>query len=84
LYIVTILTIPMELPGVDASKVGIITAGALTIGQGVSVLSPIFIGSFTDFTGSYIPALSVVAIMPLLMIISGLFLPETGKLATEL
>ena len=44
---------------------------------------PIFIGSFTDFTGSYIPALSVVAIMPLLMIISGLFLPETGKLATE-
>ena len=83
LYIVTILTIPMELPGVDASKVGIITAGALTIGQGVSVLSPIFIGSFTDFTGSYIPALSVVAIMPLLMIISGLFLPETGKLATE-
>ena len=81
LYIVTILTIPMELPGVDASKVGIITAGALTMGNGTAVLSPIFIGSFTDFTGSYFPALSVVAVMPLLMIISGLFLPETGKRA---
>ncbi len=81
LYIVTILTIPMELPGVDASKVGIITAGALTMGNGTAVLSPIFIGSITDFTGSYFPALSVVAVMPLLMIISGLFLPETGKRA---
>jgi cyanate permease len=79
LYIVTILTIPMELPGVDASKVGIVTAAALTIGNGTAVMSPIFIGSLTDITGSYIPALSVVAIMPLLMIVSGLFLPETGK-----
>ena len=81
LYIVTILTIPMELPGIDASKVGIVTAGALTIGNGTAVFSPIFIGSFTDLTGSYTPALSIVAIMPLLMIISGLLLPETGRRA---
>ena len=81
LYIVTILTIPMELPGIDASKVGIVTAGALTIGNGTAVFSPIFIGSFTDLTGSYTPALSIVAIMPLLMIISGVLLPETGRRA---
>lgn len=81
LFIVTVLTIPMELPGIDVAKIGIVTAGALTIGNGMGMVSPVFIGSLTDFTGSYIPALSVIAVMPLTLVISGLLLPETGKKA---
>ena len=82
LFIVTILTIPMELPGVTANKVGIVTAAALTIGNGTTVLSPIFIGSLTDFMNSYLPALSIVAILPVALLLATTFLPETGPKAT--
>ena len=72
--IVSIITIPMELPGVTAPKVGIVTAAILTIGNLSSVISPIFIGSYTEYIGSYIPALLIVALMPITLVISGLFL----------
>ena len=74
IFIVSIITIPMELPNVTASKVGIVTAAILTTGNLASVISPIFIGTFTDYSGSYIPALSIIAIMPLTLVISGWFL----------
>ena len=74
IFIVSIITIPMELPNVTASKVGIVTAAILTTGNLASVVSPIFIGTFTDYSGSYIPALSIIALMPLTLVISGWFL----------
>ena len=74
IFIVSIITIPMELPYVDASKVGIVTAAILTTGNFASVVSPIFIGTFTDYTGSYIPALIIIALMPLTLVIPGCFL----------
>jgi len=79
IFIVAALTIPMELPGVSASQVGIVTAAILTMGNFAGVLSPIFVGSLTDFMGSYIPALSVLALTPLALVIAGVFLPETGQ-----
>ena len=79
IFIVTGLTIPMELPGVSASKVGIVTAAILTMGNFAGVVSPIFVGALTDFMGSYIPALSILALAPLTLVIAGVFLPETGQ-----
>ena len=79
IFIVAALTIPMELPGVSASRVGIVTAAILTMGNLAGVMSPIFVGSLTDFMGSYIPALSVLALTPLTLVIAGVFLPETGQ-----
>ena len=79
IFIVAALTIPMELPGVSASRVGIVTAAILTMGNFAGVMSPIFVGSLTDFMGSYIPALSVLALTPLTLVIAGVFLPETGQ-----
>ena len=81
IFIVAALTIPMELPGVSASQVGIVTAAILTMGNFAGVMSPIFVGSLTDFMGSYIPALSVLALTPLTLVIAGVFLPETGQLS---
>ena len=78
IFIVAVLTIPMELPGVTASRVGIVTAAALTMGNLAGVVSPIFVGSLTDIMGSYIPALSILALTPLTLVIAGVFLPETG------
>ena len=79
IFIVAALTIPMELPGVSSSQVGIVTAAILTMGNLAGVISPIFVGSLTDFMGSYIPALSVLALTPLTLVIAGVFLPETGQ-----
>ena len=79
IFIVAALTIPMELPGVSASQVGIVTAAVLTMGNCAGVMSPIFVGSLTDFMGSYIPALSVLAVTPLALVVAGVFLPETGQ-----
>ena len=78
IFIVAALTIPMELPGVSASKVGIVTAAVLTMGNLAGVVSPIFVGTLTDFIGSYIPALSVLALTPLTLVLVGVLLPETG------
>lgn len=79
MFIVTFLTIPMELPGVTAGRVAIVTASVFTVGNLSAVMSPIFIGSFTDFTGSYIPAFSILSILPISLIIAGILLPETGR-----
>lgn len=79
LFIVSIITIPMELPNVTASKVGIVTAVILTTGNFASVISPIFIGTFTDYTGSYIPALVIIALMPITLFIPGLFLRTSNS-----
>ena len=79
IFIVAALTIPMELPGVSTSQVGIVTAAILTMGNLAGVMSPIFVGSLTDFMGSYIPALSILALAPLTLVIAGVFLPETGQ-----
>ena len=77
MFIVAMLTIPMELPGATATKAGMSTAAILTVGNLVAVISPIFIGSITDITGSYLLALSILAVMPLTLLISGILLPET-------
>ena len=79
IFIVAALTIPMELPGVSASKVGIVTAAVLTMGNLAGVVSPIFVGTLTDFIGSYIPAFSVLALTPLTLVLVGVLLPETGQ-----
>ena len=83
MFIVILLTIPMELPGVTAGRVGMVMASIFAVGNLSGLISPIFIGSLTDFTGSYIPALSILSILPITLIISGVLLPETGRMAKD-
>ena len=78
LFIVAALTIAMELPNVTPSRVAIVTAAILTIGNAAAALSPIFIGSLTDYLGIYQPAMVIISLMPLTLTIPGIFLPETG------
>jgi NNP family nitrate/nitrite transporter-like MFS transporter len=79
IFIIAALTIPMELPGVGISQVAIVTATILTMGNFAGVISPIFVGSLTDAMGSYIPAFCILALMPLTLVVAGIFLPETGR-----
>ena len=83
MFIPALLTIPMELPGVTVERVAIVTAAALTMGNGATVISPLFIGYLTDAMGSYLPSLTIVAILPLTLVIGALALPETGSKASQ-
>ena len=78
IFLPTALTVAMELPGVTMDKVALVTAAALTIGNASTVVSPFLVGVFTDMLGSYVPSLSVLAIMPVTALIAAAALPETG------
>ena len=78
MFIITLLTIPMELPGLSVEKVAVTTAAALTLGNLATVVSPLLIGFITDRTGSYTNSFYVLAICSLTVLVAGILLPETG------
>ena len=80
-FIPAFFTIPMELPGVTLERVAIVTAAALTMGNGATVISPLLIGFLTDALDSYLPGLTIVAVLPLTLVITALAIPETGPKA---
>ena len=80
-FLPTALTVAMELPGVTMEKVALVTAAALTIGNASTVVSPFLVGVVTDMVGSYVPSLSVLAILPITALIAAVKLPETGHRA---
>ena len=81
IFLPTVFTIAMELPGVDMERVALVTAAVLTIGNASTVLSPLMVGLVTDALGSYVPSLAVLAVMPLTAVIAARSLPETGHRA---
>jgi CP family cyanate transporter-like MFS transporter len=78
IYLPSIFTIPMELGGMTAEKVGVMTAATLAVGNFASFLSPILVGFTVDLFGSYSPAFTFLAIGSLTVVIAGVLLPETG------
>ncbi|MFH1560460.1 MAG: MFS transporter [Chloroflexota bacterium] len=81
LFLPTVLTTAMELPGVSSDKVGMITAAALTFGNLSTIVAPLLVGITTDMLGSYVPSMSTLAILPVTAVIAAWLLPETGPRA---
>ena len=81
LFLPTVFTIAMELPGVDMERVALVTAAVLTIGNASTVISPFMVGVVTDAVGSYVPSFAVLAVMPLTAVVAARSLPETGHRA---
>ena len=81
IFLPTVFTIAMELPGVDMQRVALVTAAVLTIGNASTVLSPFLVGVVTDAIGSYVPSLAVLAVLPLTAVVAARSLPETGHRA---
>ena len=81
LFLPTALTIAMELPGVTLEKVALVTAGALTIGNASTIVSPLLVGIVTDMLGTYVPMLSALAVFSCTAAIAAIKLPETGHRA---
>ena len=81
IFLPTVFTTAMELPGVTLEKVGVVTAAVLTIGNASTIVAPFLVGVVTDAIGSYVPSLAVLAIVPVTAVVAAIALPETGHRA---
>lgn len=79
IFLPTVFTVAMELPGTTPEKAAIVTAAALTLANGATIISPLFVGLSTDLSGSYLPSLILLAIIPLTAVLASWKLPETGS-----
>jgi len=82
-FVPTIFTVPMELPGTSPEKVGVILGAALAMGNFSSFWSPLIVGALTDRLGTYFPGFIIWAVFSSSLLISALLLPETGPRARE-
>ena len=82
-YLPALVTIPMELFPNDPRRVSIIFATLMSIGGIVSFIAPLTVGAITDVTGSFLPGLTIFAVLAWSLGIAGFLLPETGAMGTE-
>lgn len=78
LYVAPLFTIPMELPGMTARRVALMTGIVYSVAYFVSFLSPLVVGYIRDLTGSFIPGLLLAAGVASTLALAGFLLPETG------
>lgn len=81
IYISPLFTIPMELPGMTASRVGLLTGVVYSVAYTISSISPSLVGALEGITHSFMPGLLLMAVGSLSLAVAGLFLPETGPAA---
>ena len=80
-FVPTIFTIPMELPGTSPEKVGIILAATMALGNLGTFVSPMSVGYLTDVFGTYFPSLAIWSVLSFSLLFCAIFLPETGPRA---
>lgn len=77
-YLPVLMTVPMELPGLDPSQVSMTIAMIMTVGGLFTFLSPLTVAALTDLSGSYLPGLALFSVLAWSLGLSGFLLPETG------
>lgn len=79
LYVAPLFTIPMELPGMDASRLALMMGCVFSLAYCISFLSPILTGYLADQYGSYALGLKLFSVTSVALAIGGFMLPETGS-----
>ena len=82
-YLPVLMTIPMELYPTDPRRVSVIFATLMTTAGIATFLAPLTVGALTDVTGSFLPGLTLFAILAWSLGIAGFFLPETATTTSE-
>jgi MFS family permease len=83
IYMPSVLTIPMELPGMTPETGSLMLAFALGAGNLGGFIGPLIVGYLTDLTGSYLPGFFICCVLSLSLFVGGLLLPETGPNAKK-
>ena len=83
IFLPVLLTLAMEIPGMNPQRAAIVIAIALAIGNFAGFFGPLVVGLLKDTTGSYLPGLLVCSILSFSLLVGGLLLPETGNRAKQ-
>ncbi|MGE3857616.1 MAG: CynX/NimT family MFS transporter [Dehalococcoidia bacterium] len=78
IFMPVVFTIPMEIPGMNASRVGIAVAMVLGAGNLAGFFVPLMVGYLRDQLGSFTLGLTIACALSLLLAACALAMPETG------
>jgi cyanate permease len=77
LYVPTLLSLPMELPGMTPEKVAIVWGSYLSASGLGMFLSPLLVGGLRDVTGSFLPGFMLCAAAAGSLFVAGILLPRS-------
>lgn len=75
LYVPTLLTVPMRLPGATPERVAVIWGSFMTFSGIGMFIAPIMVGAIRDAAGSYLTGFLICAAASWALLISGILLP---------
>ncbi len=83
IYMPSIFTVAMELPGMSVRTVVLALAVATATGDIGGFVGPLIVGYTADVTASYIPGFVICCVLSSSLLVGGLLLPETGPKAKK-
>ena len=78
IFMPVVFTIPMEIAGISASRVGIAVAVVLGAGNLGGFFVPLMVGALRDLTGSFTLGLAIACGLSLVLVGCAIAMPETG------
>ncbi|PKB72991.1 MAG: hypothetical protein BZY75_04115 [SAR202 cluster bacterium Io17-Chloro-G7] len=84
LYVPTLLSLPMELPGMTPEKVAIIWGFIITVSGFCMFISPLLVGAMRDIYGSFTPGFIICAVAAYTLLMAGILIPRVGRGNSEL
>jgi cyanate permease len=81
IYMPSLITLAMELPGLSPHTAAVVIAMGMAIGNLSGFAGPLLVGWLTDMTGSYLPGFIICSLLSFSLFIGALLLPETGPAA---
>ena len=77
-YAPTLLSLPMEIPGMTPQKVAVVWGTFVTVSGFGMFVSPIVVGAIRDASGSFVPGFVIFAVGAWFLVIAGVLMPNTS------
>ena len=78
LYVPSLLTLPIELPGMTPQKVALAWGWIMTASGVGTFIAPLVVGIMKDSTGSFTPGFLIFGLLAWFLCVAGFLLPGTG------
>ena len=78
LYVPSLLTLPIELPGMTPQKVALAWGWIMTASGVGTFIAPLVVGIIRDSTGSFTPGFLIFGLLAWFLFVAGFLLPGTG------
>ena len=75
LYVPTLLTMPMRMPGTTPDRVAMVYGSFMTFSGIAMFVSPIMVGALRDASGSFLPGFAICAAASWTLLMAGVMMP---------